>query len=336
MWKMISFIFLFLYSGVSGVEFACVTRDLESTFLSCTCTNNVDYSDSFESLSSKLGPDITKYQLSGRPPDRRISQLFITDCTQNLRLVFDLDRLDDRYSSITDITFENINELKLVFESVQVAEKTTFVFTDINNLDISGTIPGRGNRMRFFFRDLRRDRATNIIFNRLDIEGTVQLLNFQDIASLRVVNSQIQFIQEIDFFHVDRCYSSISDGRPVSCSQQNLFSQIYNPNNIPSSYPPEPPTRPTLYPYPTRTTLYPLPYPTRSTEYPTRYPPNPTSFYQAYTTESSALPYSSQVTNNPLFIVGMVLLAAVFVIGIPVVLFVRHQNRLDPDVELFS
>jgi hypothetical protein len=42
---------------------------------------------------------------------------------------------------------------------------------------------------------------------------------------------------------------------------------------------------------------------------------------------ATALPYSSTVTSSPLFIVGMVLLAAIIIIVLIVALYIRHQNR---------
>jgi hypothetical protein len=44
---------------------------------------------------------------------------------------------------------------------------------------------------------------------------------------------------------------------------------------------------------------------------------------------ATALPYSSTVTSSPLFIVGMVLLAAIIIIVFIVALYIRHQNRCE-------
>jgi hypothetical protein len=44
---------------------------------------------------------------------------------------------------------------------------------------------------------------------------------------------------------------------------------------------------------------------------------------------ATALPYSSAVTSSPLFIVGMVLLAAIIIIVLIVALYIRHQNRCE-------
>jgi len=227
---------------------------------------------------------------------RKISQIFITDCPEKLRLEFDLDRLDSQLATITDVTFKNISSLVLKFSGIQ-RPRMTLVFTDINNLELSGNLPGRENKLEFFFRDCRRDRGTNIVINRMKIDGTVQLLNFQDIASLSVYDTDIASLQDVDFFQVDRCYNKISDFRPTSCTKQDLFQDQYS-----STY----------------------------------WPPVTTDRTTSSSTENTPQPYISEVTSNPLFIVGMVILAALILIAIPVILFVRHQNRRTRGIELFT
>jgi len=255
---------------------------------------------------------------------RKISQIFITDCPEKLRLEFDLDRLDSQLATITDVTFKNISSLVLKFSGIQ-RPRMTLVFTDINNLELSGNLPGRENKLEFFFRDCRRDRGTNIVINRMKIDGTVQLLNFQDIASLSVYDTDIASLQDVDFFQVDRCYNKISDFRPTSCTKQDLFQDQY-----PSTYWPPVTTDRTTRTESTRySTRFPTRFPTQSTRYtyPTRSSSTDRYTYTFSSTENTPQPYISEVTSNPLFIVGMVILAALILIAIPVILFVRHQNR---------
>jgi hypothetical protein len=55
----------------------------------------------------------------------------------------------------------------------------------------------------------------------------------------------------------------------------------------------------------------------------------PCSLWCRVESTATALPYSSTVTSSPLFIVGMVLLAAIIIIVLLVALYIRHQSRCE-------
>jgi len=309
------------------MNLSCKAQD--GSILRCICNYSFETSR-YESLSAMLNEELIKLS-PGRPSAVLVRKLIITDCPQSLRLLFDLGSLNRRLAAVNYITFENMDNLSLRFESLQVPEDT-FVFTDINNLRLTGAITGQ-SALQFFFRDLSKDRETNILFDGLQISGNVQLLNFQDIASLSVEGTRFGQLNEVDFFHVDRCYSAAGSRDQVACRKEDLFTSS-RPTPSSTRYPP-------WYSTTATTTRYP-PWSSSSTRYPwtTRWSTNPTrsttTFYTTLrSTEATALPYTD-VTSNPLFIVGMVLLAAIVLIGVPIIFFIRHQNRRAPSVELFG
>ena len=83
-----------------------------------------------------------------------MSHILLSNCGE-VRLTMDLAYLSNSEADITDISFEDINDLYINFESGSGfgsgSNYMKYVFTNINNLEMTGVIESQ-NDMRMFIR----------------------------------------------------------------------------------------------------------------------------------------------------------------------------------------
>ena len=156
---------------------------------------------------------------------QKITHVILSNCNR-VRIILDLDRVDRDASELTDISFENVENLSVQFKSI-VQPRMRFVFTNIVSNQLSGSISGRSSTLEMFFRQFNtadKDQ-TSVTFMNIDIQANIRLLNFQDIGHVRVVDSHFDNIDTLDILHSTKCHSGLDNYREneVTCSKEELF-----------------------------------------------------------------------------------------------------------------
>ena len=156
---------------------------------------------------------------------KKFTHIILVNC-KTIRIILDLDTLDKDVSEITDVSFEDIENLSVQFRRI-VQAKMRFVFTNIVSNQLSGSISGRSSNLEMFFRQFNtadKDQ-TSVTFMNIDIQANIRLLNFQDIGHVRVVDSHFDNIDTLDILHSTKCHTGLDNyrGEEVACSKEALF-----------------------------------------------------------------------------------------------------------------
>merc|ERR1719192_397942 len=106
----------------------------------------------------------------------------------SISIKLDLASLDRATTAITDLSFENIDQLKVEFSSLQES-RIRLVFTDIAQTVLSGEIKERLSKIEMFFRARALKKRPTVAFSNLRVVPSIRLLNFQDISEVRVESS---------------------------------------------------------------------------------------------------------------------------------------------------
>ena len=129
-------------------------------------------------------------------------------------------------SELTDISFENIDNLSVRFRN-SVQPRMRFVFTNIVIIQLFGSISGRRSTVEMFFREFNTEYkdVTSVTFRNIDIQANIRLLNFQDVGHIRVIDSHFANIDTLDILHSTKCHTSLDSYREseVTCSKDELF-----------------------------------------------------------------------------------------------------------------
>jgi len=265
--------------------------------LVCGCSN----------IDSGMGSDTTSLSVAINPvlrslrPSSQISQLVLRGCN-SLRLALDTDRLERNAAQLTDINFEDMQSLLLEFLSSTSQSGRRFVFTDIEQLQLTGQLGIRSDRSGVELYFLRSDhlKSANVKLLRLTALAAVKLLNFQDIEHLLVVDSNFINLDTVEILHTTSCHAGLEE-RTVPCTRSDLFP--YSRPDVDPTDDPYPPFRPSY----TIASLSPF---------------------------GAEQQTQDEITSSPIFIVGMVLLAAIISLALIVFVFLRYKRRRGSSREL--
>ena len=105
---------------------------------------------------------------------------------------------------------------------------TNLIFTDILDTKIRGSLPDISSTVQMFFRQTRSQQSS-VTFDRADIQSSVRLLNFQDVADITVAASYFRQIQSLEIRGsrlASKCHDTLDDNfyrTDVECSKEELF-----------------------------------------------------------------------------------------------------------------
>ena len=106
---------------------------------------------------------------------------------------------------------------------------TNFIFTDILDTRIRGSLPDISSTVQMFFRQTRSQQSS-VTFDRADIQSSLRLLNFQDVADITVASSYFRQIQSLEIrgsrLGSSKCHDTLDDNfyrTDVECSKEELF-----------------------------------------------------------------------------------------------------------------
>ena len=105
---------------------------------------------------------------------------------------------------------------------------TNFIFTDILDTKIRGSLPDISSTVQMFFRQTRSQQSS-VTFDQADIQSSLRLLNFQDVADITVASSYFRQIQSLEVRGSrlsSKCHDTLDDNfyrRDVECSREKLF-----------------------------------------------------------------------------------------------------------------
>ena len=105
---------------------------------------------------------------------------------------------------------------------------TNFIFTDILDTRIRGSLPDISSTVQMFFRQTRSQQSS-VTFDRADIQSSLRLLNFQDVADITVSSSYFRQIESLEIRGsrlASKCHDTLDDNfyrTDVECSKQELF-----------------------------------------------------------------------------------------------------------------
>jgi len=310
-----------------GLNIDCGTRGLGVGFqgghreLRCVCSSSLDQTFGEELFSEIVNPRLAPLSSFARPVSQKVTHVILSKCN-TVRIILDMDRVDRDATELTDISFEDIENLSVQFRSI-VQPRMKFVFTNIVSNQLSGSISGRSTTLDMFFRQFNIDGSgqTSVTFRNIDIQANIHLLNFQDIGHVKVVDSRFSNIDNLDILHSTKCHNTLDNFREseVECTKEVLF--------FASRYSSTRSTNPPAYTEVTNR----RPRFEETTNFYIRTPRTPFEPFDTTLSTSpfngTASPYTSPVTSSPLFIVPMVLFFSVFLIVILVLLFIRYQKR---------
>ena len=106
--------------------------------------------------------------------------------------------------------------------------QTNIIFTDIVDTEVKGALPDTSARVQMFFRQTRSQQSS-VTFNTVNIQSTVRLLNFQDVADITVASSHFRQIQSLEIRGsrlASKCHDTLDENfyrRDVECSKEELF-----------------------------------------------------------------------------------------------------------------
>ena len=106
--------------------------------------------------------------------------------------------------------------------------QTNIIFTDIVDTEVKGALPDTSARVQMFFRQTRSQQSS-VTFNRVNIQSTVRLLNFQDVADITVAASYFRQIESLEIRGSrlsSKCHDTLDENfyrRDVECSKEELF-----------------------------------------------------------------------------------------------------------------
>ena len=175
-----------------------------------------------ESFSEIFNPQLISFSSYLRPVSQKITHITLVNC-KTINIILDLDKLNKDASDLSDVSFEDIENLNVEFRSI-VEPRMKLVFTNILYNQLSGTIHGNNSTVEMFFRQIQKvDKdQTTVIFGNLNIQADIGLLNFQDIGHVRVIDSYFSNIDTLDILHSTKCHTSYRDPE-VKCSKEDLF-----------------------------------------------------------------------------------------------------------------
>ena len=105
---------------------------------------------------------------------------------------------------------------------------TNLIFTDILDTKIRGSLPDISSTVQMFFRQTRSQQSS-VTFHRADIQSSIRLLNFQDVADITVASSHFRQIQSLEIRGsrlASKCHDTLDENfyrRDVECSKEKLF-----------------------------------------------------------------------------------------------------------------
>ena len=179
-----------------------------------------------ETFGEEFFSEIFNPQLSSHVQSsfEKITHIMIGQCS-NIRIILDLYNVNKEVSELTDISFDNIENLSVKFRNL-AQPRMRFVFTNIMFNQLSGSISGRNSMLEMFFRQILKEDQdqTSVTFRNLNMESNIRLLNFQDIGHVRVIDSYFSNIDTFDILHSTKCYTSMDSYTQVTCSKEQLFS----------------------------------------------------------------------------------------------------------------
>merc|ERR1712126_39969 len=201
-------IMLCFFSSPASAQRSSSCRELQSGFsghltVQCTC-NSLDSSSTL--LSDLLNPFLVDLRIGMKS---LVSHLMIVGCPI-LSITIDLAHLDRTTSAITDLSFEDIRQLKVKFSSLQES-RIRLVFTNIEETILTGEIDERLSKIEMFFRARTLQRRPTVIFSRLRVVPTIRLLNFQDISEVRVEGCSFSEISPLDIVHPTVCHDRFEE-----------------------------------------------------------------------------------------------------------------------------
>ena len=91
-----------------------------------------------------------------------------------------------------------------------------------------GRLPDASATVQMFFRQTRSQQSS-VTFNRVNIQSSVRLLNFQDVAHITVASSyfrQIELLEIRESRLATKCHDTLDQNfyrTDVECSKENLF-----------------------------------------------------------------------------------------------------------------
>ena len=177
-----------------------------------------------EYFSEIFNQQLASLSSIARPVSRVISHIMLSNC-DDVKVILDLNRVDRDASDLTDISFENIENLSVRFEQLNHAR--IFVFTNIISNKLSGRMPERSSSVKMYFRQQnpKKKEQTSVAFQNIDIQSNIRLLNIQDIGEVRVVDSNFRNIDTLEIVHPTKCYTSMDTFRDseVACTKDALF-----------------------------------------------------------------------------------------------------------------
>ena len=182
-----------------------------------------------ELFSEIFNPQLRSFSSYIRPMSQRITHIILVNC-KTINIILDLDRLDRDASDLSDVSFEDIADLNIEFRNL-VQSRMKLVFTNIKSSQISGNIYNNNCTMEMFFRQLKKsDRdETSVTFSNVNIQAKIQVMDFQDIGHVRVIDSHFDSIDTLDILHSTKCHTSYRNPE-VKCSKEALFySSTFSP-----------------------------------------------------------------------------------------------------------
>jgi len=220
--------FVGIFQFVACLEISCGTMGIdvglqeEHRELRCICSSVAGQQVNKESFSEIFNPQLISFSSYLRPVSQKITHITLVNC-KTINIILDLDKLNKDASDLSDVSFEDIENLNVEFQSI-VEPRMKLVFTNILYNQLSGTIHNSNSTMEMFFRQLQKvDRdQTTVIFSNLNIQADIGLLNFQDIGHVRVIDSYFSNIDTLDILHSTKCHTSYRDPE-VKCSKEDLF-----------------------------------------------------------------------------------------------------------------
>jgi len=229
--------------GTRGAGTNIVFPDTDLRELRCVC-NDPNSAGTFgtERFSSIFNPFLASFDSSSRPVSQKISHIILSNCrNQNINLELDLGNLRSTAARLTDISFENMNQLSVELRGVTQSH-TNFIFTDILDTKIRGSLPDISSTVQMFFRQTRGQQSS-VTFDRADIQSSLRLLNFQDVADITVSSSYFRQIESLEIRGsrlASKCHDTLDDNfyrTDVECSKQELFYRSSSKPVDPSSSP---------------------------------------------------------------------------------------------------
>ncbi|XP_040563819.1 uncharacterized protein [Lepeophtheirus salmonis] len=222
--SLVSIIIAFL-SLSEGIEVDCSYYSRRNR-LACRCTGPDRSTSGYEDLSS-----IVNRFLHERFRNIIFRHIELSQCAKaNVYLDLRAFVIDDRPQNITDISFNQINDLNLIIQDIDYGSKR-FVFENIGYLNIGGSLLNRQTRVAMYIRNTINgnqyinnvERRGDVVFQDFLAASHLTLINIQNQKSVTVIDSAFENLNEVDLIRTGNCFVGSEQSESVPCTKRDLF-----------------------------------------------------------------------------------------------------------------